>query len=43
MIYARKRPVLWAPTRLARSAKLCRNQKRGFAPLPIEREHLLNL
>jgi len=34
---------LSAQAHLARSAKLCRSQKRGFAPLPAERENLLNL
>jgi hypothetical protein len=43
MNHARYRLALSAQAHLAHSAKLCRSQERGFAPLQTERESLLNL
>jgi len=43
MIAEEMSPPLSAQAYLGRSTRLCRSQKRGFAPLPAERENLLNL
>ena len=43
MNHARTGPPLSAQANFARSAKLRGSHKRGFAPLPAERENLLNL